>query len=480
MPRSMQPLEHEEVKRLLGVTEETGHRIYLVGGYPRDALLKEEGNLDKVGPKDFDFAIEGGHGFAFAKHVAGQMEGHFVPLDEPNDTARVVLPSNTIFDFSGCVGGTIQSDVWRRDFTINSLVWDPQVPEYILDYSTGLADLQSRRVRALSEAVFVEDPLRVLRAYRFASHINGTIEAKTRNWLQAHVSRLSEVAVERINVEIFSIFGNHNFSRFVFDMAHAGLLEIIFPELTETHRVTPNAYHHLGLFEHSMETIPQLEETYGRMPDWVHESAQKELSAGATRLAATKLACLLHDIGKPQTWVVNDDGRHTFYGHDRIGAEMAEVIAERMKWSRPLSKFIVKLIAWHLRPGQLYHQGPPTDKAIRRFYRTVGDDTPELMLLAFADFGATRGPGLMGDKREALAYSLVELLDGYRVHREESRMRVRLLDGSQIMKILEIPGGPIVGNLLAELEEAQEINEVANQAEAVAFVRQMYEEKYSK
>ena len=149
----MQPLEHGEIKRLLDLTDETGHRLYLVGGYPRDALLKAEGKLDKLVPKDFDFAIEGGHGFAFAKHVAGQMEGHFVPLDEPNDTARVVLPNNTIFDFSGCVGGTIQSDLWRRDFTINSLVWDPRQPDCILDYSTGLADLQSKRVRALSRGL---------------------------------------------------------------------------------------------------------------------------------------------------------------------------------------------------------------------------------------------------------------------------------------------------------------------------------------
>ena len=263
-------------------------------------------------------------------------------------------------------------------------------------------------------------------------------------------------------------------------MAGTGLLEVIFPELVATRKVTANAFHHLGLFEHSVETIPQLEGKIDQVGDWVLASAAKELSAGVTRLAATKVACILHDIGKPETWAITEEGRHTFYGHDKLGADMCEVIGERMKWSRPVEKIIVNLVRWHLRPGQLYHQGPPTEKAIRRFYRSVRDDLPELMLLAFADFGATRGPGLMGENRIVLENSMFELLHGYRTYKEESANRVKLLNGTQVMELLSLKQGRVVGELLAALEEAHEFKEVSNRAEAERFVKEFYQQKYSK
>jgi hypothetical protein len=155
-------------------------------------------------------------------------------------------------------------------------------------------------------------------------------------------------------------------------------------------------------------------------------------------------------------------------------------IGERMKWSRPVDKLIVNLVRWHLRPGQLYHQGPPTDKAIRRFYRSVRDDLPELMLLAFADFGATRGPGLMGENRIVLENSMFELLAGYLPYKEETANRPKLLNGTQIMELLSLKAGPAVGELLAALDEAQEFKEVSNRAEAECFVKDLYQQKYSK
>jgi putative nucleotidyltransferase with HDIG domain len=216
------------------------------------------------------------------------------------------------------------------------------------------------------------------------------------------------------------------------------------------------------------------------MDDWVRASAQTEVSPGVTKLAATKLACILHDIGKPQTWAITEEGRHTFYGHDKLGADMCELVAERMKWSRDVEKLIVNLVRWHLRPGALFHQGEPTEKAVRRFYRSIMDDLPELILLAFGDFGATRGPGLMGENRQALENSLFELLKGYVVYKDEIACRVKFLNGTDVMRILSISSGPIVGEILAALEEAQEFKEVSNRADAEQFVKTHYEQKYSK
>lgn len=478
LPKGTNPLDHEINRRVLALSRTCGVDLYIVGGYVRDALLGRF-NAD-CKPKDIDFAVASGSAFAFARRVADELHGHFVPLDESNDTARVVLTDEDVsMDFAGCVGGSIESDVMRRDFSINALVWKASEPDMVTDLVGGIDDIKSLTIRAISEKTFAEDPLRVLRAYRFSASLRAKIEPETFAWVNRHANALKTVAVERINLELFTALAYPS-AEIVFSMAAAGILEIIFPELIETRRIPTNSFHHLGLFEHSIETIPQLEKRLESLPDWVLEAAQSELSYGITRLAATKVACILHDIGKPATWAVNEDGRHTFYAHDSLGAEMCEVVAQRMKWSRPVERFITKLVKWHLRPGALFHQGPPTDKALRRFYRSVGEDVPELMMLAFADFGATCGPGLLEENRIALERNWIELLANFSEYMKEGTTRVKLLDGTRVMELLSISSGPIIGKILAALEEAQEFKEVSNVPEAEAFVKTLYLKKYSK
>lgn len=482
LPPGINPLDHEVNRKVLSLARESGVVLYIVGGYLRDAFLGcfTSTHGAKLEPKDIDYVVVDGSAFSFAKIVADKLGGHFVPLDDESDVARVVFTEAGVsMDFAKCVGETIEVDVMRRDFTINALLWNESEPNTVTDLVGGCEDLKSRTIRAITEKTFVDDPLRVLRAYRFAASIGGTIEPQTFEWVNNYADGLKSVAAERINLELFTAL-QYPATDIVMSMGAAGILEIIFPELTDTHKVTTNSFHHLGLFEHSLETIPQLEQRMETLPDWVSEAASKDLCYGVTRLAATKLACILHDIGKPATWQINEDGRHTFYAHDTLGAEMCEVIAERMKWSKTLEKFIVKLVKWHLRPGALFHQGPPTDKAVRRFYRQVGEDLPELMLLAFADFGATRGPGLLDESRVALEKNWIELLSEFSVFIKEDEQRVRLLDGKQIMELLSIPAGRVVGEILTALDEAQTFKEVVNAADAEAFVKKLYSEKYSK
>ena len=220
---------------------------------------------------------------------------------------------------------------------------------------------------------------------------------------------------------------------------------------------------------------PRVGEGADRDPD-----LSLELSGGITRLQAMKTACLLHDIGKPGTWEINEQGRHSFYGHDRLGAEMCETLAERLRWSRPVSRFVVNLVRWHLRPGQLFHQGPPTEKAILRFFRALKDDIPSLMVLAFGDLGATRGPGLEGPARDSLENNLIELLDRFPVFISGQGSMERLLDGNDIMLLLDIKAGPELGEILEALTEAQSLKEVRNRQQAEQFVRDHYQAKYSR
>jgi putative nucleotidyltransferase with HDIG domain len=265
-----------------------------------------------------------------------------------------------------------------------------------------------------------------------------------------------------------------NVGRLIHEMGEVGLFEAIFHELVATHKVTANSFHHLPLFVHSLETIPQLETRLESLPDWAKQSLCAELTPSVSRLAATKVSAILHDIGKPDTWLITDEGRHTFIGHDKLGAEMIKTTAEVQKWPKALARMVERLVLWHLRPGQLFHTGQPTQKALNRFYRTVGDDVPELMLLAFGDLGATRGPGLTGPDREHLEQNLVGLLDGYAVYKEELKRLPKLLSGLDIMELLGISPGPLVGEILAALGEAQELKEVLDRSQAEAFARSYY------
>jgi putative nucleotidyltransferase with HDIG domain len=448
---------------------DSGSRIYLVGGYLRDILI----HPDKPGfSKDFDFALAGGSGFALAREFASKFKGHFVPLDEKTDTARVVMDDRTVLDFAGCVGGDIRSDIKRRDFSINALFWDPEHPHQINDLVGGLADIKDKRVRALSQEAFIEDPLRMLRAFRFAATLSFDLTAETLDWIEQHRKLIERVAAERVSSELFAIFGATQSSFSVQQLADTGLFDIIFPELAKTRTVPKNPYHHLGLFDHSVETVIQTEKAIRSELATQAPHLNDELSFGVSRLAATKMASLLHDIGKPQTWIVTPEGKHTFIGHDSLGAEMVTELAERLHWARPVERFVSKLVKWHLRPGQLFQQKDsiPSEKAFYRFYRKAGSDVPELLLLALGDLGATKGPSMVGENGEKLRRSLIELFDGFAVFNLENERRDRLMTGRDVMRVLGIKAGPEVGRILAALDEAEGFKEITTRDEAERFI----------
>ena len=148
-----------------------------------------------------------------------------------------------------------------------------------------------------------------------------------------------------------------------------------------------------------------------------------------------------------------------------------------MKWSKSVERFISKLIRWHLRPGQLFQQGPPTDKARYRFYKTIGEELPELVLLALADFRSTCGPGLQ-DCRKKAEDNLFELLHNFPVYQSGARKERRFLDGNKLMKLLGIAPGPLVGEILEEILEAQSLGELHSTGEAASLARKLYQEKY--
>lgn len=494
--------EDEINKKLLELYEE-GTELFLVGGYIRDFLLNKE-CFDK------DYAVKGEGAISFAGKAAKAFDGYFVLLDKEHDIARVVMPDkkNTL-DFAGCVGQNILTDLKNRDFTINAIACKIEKGKSeLIDPLNGIEDLNNKIIRTISEENIIDDSLRVLRAYRFAAQFGFYIENKTLKLIEKHKSLITMVSIERITQELIKLFEGDFAGENLYLMNNSGLLDEIFPELIPQRKVPPNLHHHLGLLEHSIECVrqieilisqtvilseqseredlkqqsysdshamalPSLRMTIKNFPDWAKEHLYREFSSGIKAISLLKLATLLHDIGKPSTWQIDEEGRHRFIKHEELGSEMVLDVLKRLKFSKNTMKYIAKLIKYHMYPSQLLHEGIEnlSEKAVMRMFKRIGDDMPELILLAMADRLSAKGSEITDEIVEKNIQGLYFLLEKYKKSQEEVRTIPKLTDGNEVMEILKIPPSPILGKILKDLNEAQISGDVNTREDALEFVK---------
>lgn len=442
--------------KLLGICP-PGTELYIVGGYIRDILMQND-CIDR------DYAVKGSPAIKFARKAAGLLNGTFVPLDKKNDIARVVLPDKTnTLDFAGCVGRDIYTDLANRDYTINAmacrLVYNTEYE--LTDPYNGQKDIENRTVRAICENNLKDDPLRLLRAFRLAARFNFIIEEKTLELIAAHCKLINNVAAERVNAEIIKLLESENAFKNLVLMKNTGILFEIFPELAPQKDVPPNLHHHLWLIDHSIETVRQVE---AHVADF-HFSGEN--------LAILKLAALLHDVGKPATWSIDEKGKHRFIKHEEVGSEMALELMKRLKFSRKDARHLSLLVKNHLYPSQLIREGIDnlSDRAVMRFFRKINDYVPELLLLALADRKSARGPEVTDETVKNNTSGIYTLLDKYRQAGKEVKELPKLASGRDVMEILRIGKGPEVGKVLRDLKEAQISGEVNTREEALEFIK---------
>lgn len=470
--------------RVASLLHQKGIAAYLVGGYIRDVLLRRDTADIDVAIPDFDLRT--------GQRLAAELGGSFVPLDEFNKVARVVLRPEAgnpwSIDFS-CLKGTIEQDLAERDFTINSLAADLN-PERVLaadvaiiDPLGGRKDLREETVRATGKAIFRSDPARLLRALRFAAELHFTIDETTACLIRDDASLLKTVAAERVRSELVAIFHSPRAYLSVKRMDKLGLLEVIFPELMNCRNVEQPKEHHWDVFTHSVETVAAVErllttdqqrpadELLSSVP-WTPEIAgyfSRSAGGEVSRGALLKLAALLHDIAKPMTRS-RDGDRWRFLGHAKDGAAVVETIMQRLRFSRREINIVVAEVEHHLRPGQLSPWGLPSHRAIYRYFRDTGEVALDTLFLSLADHLASRGPDLDRAAWDENAAAVSYILE----HREEMREVVsppKLIDGHDLITQFHMKPGPEVGRLLEELREAQAAGEVTTREEAVAFVK---------
>jgi len=212
-----------------------------------------------------------------------------------------------------------------------------------------------------------------------------------------------------------------------------------------------------------------------RLRPGLAEYCRTDIVEDRSRRILIKLGALLHDVGKPATKRVKDDGEIWFIGHEQFGATLVETMAERLRLSKREKDMLCDLVLYHLRPGHLSREAQLTRRAIFRFFRDLGEHGPACLLVWWADRMATRGPSSRLDQIDQQRARLEELLGAYFFKAEEIIKPPRLMDGRQLMATFQLSSGPVVGELLRAIEEAQAEGHVRSKEEALAFARTFLE-----
>jgi putative nucleotidyltransferase with HDIG domain len=445
-----------------------GAGLVLVGGAVRDALL---GRPDA----DLDLALPSG-ALAVAERVAARVGGTAVVLDAERGAARVVA-LHAQLDLNDFRAATLEGDLAERDFTVNALAvpLDPLLAAGrapIVDPTGGRADLRARRLRPAGPGVLAADPLRTLRAVRLEATRGLRLTPAAVRAVRAAAAGLRAVAAERIRDEVVALLGLPATGRALRRADALGLLDVVLPEIGPMRATSQPAPHRFDVLEHSLRAVEGCDRVLARVDalapfgDELAAHLRERLGGGVERAAVLKLAALLHDVAKPQTRRLVA-GRVRFFEHDVIGAGRARAIGERWRLPARAVASLERLVRHHLRPMHLAQAGEVTRGARQRFYRDLGADTRDLLLLSLVDAAAVTGASpLLVWRRAALLH---DLLRGW-PEAERVAAAPPLLRGQDVMARFDLPPGPAVGRLLARAREAQDLGLVRTRDEALAYL----------
>lgn len=473
-------------------------KAYLVGGSIRNILLGESCT-------DWDIATDGDAPL-LARTLANKLEGHYAHLHAK--ASRVIVKGEgqeIVFDISLFNEDSLEEDLSRRDFTINAIaapldeivryfeVGEARLPVeetgrpqsgrgqasplHLVDPSHGLADIKARRLKVVDDAVFQGDPLRMLRAVRLRMRYKLTIDAWTEGLIRRDAALLTLAAAQRVHDELYAILepvGAMGQLRYLDEL---GLLTVLIPEFVPARGMRQPRPHYWDVLEHSVESVGALERLAG-MIQTDGEGHWQEMCAllreaeeqGIFRLTdltmpRMKLAALLHDIGKPVTYTLDDGGVH-FYHHQQAGVPLVRRIMARLGASVQDRRLVELVTAHHMRPGQLARVEAVTPRAIRHYFVDLGPKGIAVALFSLADHLATLGPQPLTESWER-HLAVVDLLLTQYIRERERILPPRLVSAEELMRRLKLEPGPLIGQLLEQIAEAQAEGFVQSKEEAL-------------
>lgn len=427
-------------------------RAYVVGGYVRDLLLGKT-------VKDIDVVVIG-NGVQFGQTVARELGRSNLVTYENFGTAMLQLDDWKL-EFVGARKesyakhsrkpavevGTLEDDLSRRDFTVNALAASINQADWgnLVDPFGGQKDLEHRLLRTPLDpkSTFDDDPLRIMRAFRFAAQLGFSVEPSILEAAKNMRFRLKIVSQERITDEFLKIMMSPKPSVGLKLMFDTGVLEVVFPEVAQLAGVDQRKeHHHKDVFLHTLMVVDNICETTNDV--WL------------------RMAALLHDIAKPRTKAFKEGVGWTFHGHEEIGARMVKPIFRRMKFPMDYLPKVEKLVRLHLRPMALVDEGV-TDSAVRRLMFDAGEHLDDLMKLCRADITSKNLKLVEQVKRnyDNVVKKMEEVEERDRIRNWQPPVR-----GDEIMRVCRIEPGPLVGKLKQAITDAILDGKIPNEHDA--------------
>lgn len=457
-----------EEHKIFNLLKNTDGDIYLVGGAVRDILMGKK-KISEI--YDLDIIVTDRPAKEFAEEFGKNNDvATVITLDDVNNIYRVVMADKVNYiDITNPINNSLKDDINRRDITINAIAYNIKTSE-LVDLVGGVNDIEKGVIRAVSEDNFVDDPLRMIRVFRFASTTGFEIEPDTRKFIDKHKCLILKPAVERRNCEILKLFGGKYADKIIEEMDNLGIIDIIFPIMLDVKKVPPNTHHHLDLFRHSIATVKYIQEIYEDSTDEVKEHLESVDFGGDTRLAHLKFAGFLHDIGKFSTWTIEDDGRHRFIRHDEIGEQIVKAILKEKKFSKKQIDYVAGVIRHHMYPSSVISAPNLSDKIYMRYVRKAGDNAIDWITIAKADRLSARGPAVTDEMVKDNIDGLNKLQEFYIKVKPTLIPLPKLLDGKQIMKLKNLKPSKELGDIIEALTDAQQEGKVLTKEDAVNFV----------
>jgi len=438
-------LEHLDIqepllKKIGEIADRSSIQAFVVGGFVRDLLLGKQ-------VKDIDIMVVG-QGVIFGEQVAREFGRTNLVVFEKFGTAMLQLDDWKL-EFVGARKesyskssrkpkvevGAIGDDLSRRDFTVNAMAVSLNSADFgrLLDPFDGQRDMREQILRTPlePEATFDDDPLRIMRAFRFAAQLGFSVEPSVLEAAKKMAPRLKIVSQERISDEFMKILASPKPSVGLQLMHLSGVMNVVFPEVAHLGGVDQRQdFHHKDVLQHTFRVLDNV--------------------AGVSANVWLRLATLLHDIAKPRTKAFKEGIGWTFHGHEEVGARMVKPIFRRMRFPFEHIDYVEKLVRLHLRPMALVDEGV-TDSAVRRLLFEAGEDIDDLMALCRSDI-TSKNPKLVVQVRQN--YELVV----QKMAEVEERDRIRSwqppLRGEEIMQVCGLEPGPLVGKLKTAITDA--------------------------
>lgn len=453
----------ELIKKIGEIADKHNFEVYAVGGFVRDRILQRE-------RKEIDLLVVG-NGTKFARIVSKELKTKDITIYKNFGTALINYGEYKI-EFVGSrresyskhsrkpnvEPGTFEDDISRRDFTINTLAFSINSKNFgeIIDLFNGYEDLKNKIIKTPLDPfiTFSDDPLRIMRAIRFATQLKFKIEENTLKAIEEMRERLAIVSKERIVDEFFKIMMTDKPSIGLALMYQTKVLEFLYPEIANMAGVEQRKdYHHKDVFWHTLEVVDNVAEKSNNL--WL------------------RLAALFHDIAKPLTKAYDEKVGWTFHGHEELGARMVKKLF--LKYKFPLYKidYIEKLIRLHLRPIALVDE-QVTDSAIRRLIVQAGEDLEDLITLCRCDITSKNPEKVQAYQKnyDIVVQKIHDVMERDRLRAFQSPVR-----GDEIMKIFNLPPCKGVGIIKERIENAILDGEIPNTYEAaLEYINQHFDE----